>query len=98
ANLPIVHRVLEPVGDGCVDLADVDSQIDQQSLPHLPLGVGDTDVREQRQPAHLDRHLRLGVPLLRVPLVYLVVLVGLVVHGATVAAATVSASWTGATS
>ena len=76
----------------------VEPEVQQQPLADLAFGLGDPQVREQREPADLDRHLGLGVPLLLVVLLYLVVLVRFF-HGAgTVAAATVSASRTGATS
>ena len=95
----VVDRVLDPVGERGVALADVEPQVEQQPLADLALGRGHPDVRVQRQPADLDRDLWLGVPLLVLVLVYVVELVGVVVvHGATVAAATASASWTGATS
>src|SRR5580704_9488416 len=97
AHLGVVDGVLDPVGDGRIDVADVHPEVEQQALPHLALCRGHAHVGEQRQSADLDRDLGFGMALALV-LVYLVVLVGVVHRALTVAAVTASASWTGATS
>ena len=79
ADLAVVDRVLDPVGDRRVALADVKSQVDDQALADLPLGCGDTHVGVEREAADLDRDLGLGVALLVV--FFLVVVLVLIVLG-----------------
>ena len=59
ADLTVVDRVLDAVGQRRVALADVQSQVEQQALADLALGRRHADMGEQRQPADLDRHLGL---------------------------------------
>ena len=103
AHLAVVDRVLDPVGDGGVAIADIEPDVDEQALADLSLGRRHPHVGEQRQPADLDRDfgLRALLAVFAYALVEVVVLVGIVVLGhrdLTVAAVTVRASWTGRTS
>ena len=106
ADLRVVDRVLDRVGDRCVGLADVEAQVEHQPLADLALGLADAVVGVKREARDLDRY-RLGA-LLAVVVVELaglvvellpVVAARLPVHrGPKVAAATASASRTAATS
>src|ERR1700728_62391 len=55
ADLGIVDRVLHAIGDGGVGFADVQTQVDQQALADLALGLGYAVVRVEREAADLDR-------------------------------------------
>ncbi len=62
ANLRIVDRVLERIGRGGIRLADVQPQVEHESLANLALGVANPVVGVQRQSRDLDRD-RLGASL-----------------------------------
>ncbi len=106
ADLRVVDRVLDRVGDGRVALADIEPQVEHQALADLALGLADAVVRVKREPGDLDRY-RLGALLSVVAVeltgvlvdVLAVVAAPLSVHRRpNVAAATASASRTAATS
>jgi hypothetical protein len=100
ADLGVVDRVGDRVGDGRVGLADIQAQVEHEALADLSLGLADAVVGVERQAADLDRY-RLGCLLAVAPVVELVCVVPalLGVHSSPkLAAATASASRTAATS
>ena len=74
ADLRVVDRVLDEVGDRRVDLPDLEAQVDDQPLADLALGLGDPVVGVQRQAADLDDDL--GVRALVVGVLVVVVAEG----------------------
>jgi hypothetical protein len=64
ADLGVVDRVLEAVGQRRVALADVEAQVDHQPLPDLALGGADAVMGVERETGDLDGHERLGAGLL----------------------------------
>ena len=63
ADLGVVDRVLEPVGEHRVAVGDVERDVDHQPLADLLLGVGDPVVGVDREPAQLDLDGRLDLRL-----------------------------------
>ena len=55
ADLRVVDRVLDRVGDRRGGLADVDPQVEDETLADLALGLADAVVGVERQAADLDR-------------------------------------------
>ncbi len=62
ADLGVVDRVLQRVGRGRVGLADVQSQVEHQTLADLTLGLAHAVVGVERESRDLDRD-RLGAAL-----------------------------------
>ena len=60
ADLAVVDRVLDAVGDQRVGLADVEADVEHEPLADLPLGGGDAVVRVEREADDLDRDADLG--------------------------------------
>ena len=52
ADLGVVDRVLEPVGQYRVAVGDLEARLDLQALADLLLGLGDAMMRVDREPAH----------------------------------------------
>jgi hypothetical protein len=63
AHLAVVDRVLDAIGERGVTLADIETEVQQQTLSDLTLGRRDTVMGVERQPADLDRHLGFGARL-----------------------------------
>src|SRR5918999_269045 len=100
ADLAVVDRVLDAVGDQRVRLADVEAHVEHQALPDLSLGRRDAVMGVERQPDDLDGDPDLGALLVVIVVVQVVVvvLVGVGGHLANVAAAPARASAVAATS
>src|SRR4051812_274042 len=103
ADLAVVDRVLDAVGDQGVGLADVEADVEHQPLADLALGGGHAMVCVKRQPDDLDGDPYLGALFVVVVVVaqvvfVVVVLVGITRHWPNVAAVTASASAVAATS
>src|SRR3954462_8165691 len=102
ADLAVVDRVLDAIGDQCVGLADVEADVEHQPLADLALGGGDAMVCVERQPDDLDGDPYLGalffIVVVAQVVFVVVVLVGITRHWPNVAAVTASASAVAATS
>jgi hypothetical protein len=59
-HLGVVHRVLDAIGQRGIGLADVEPQVEDQSLAHLALGLPHPVMGVERQPGHLHGDEGLG--------------------------------------